>query len=45
GGYLGHSDEFDEALVTFAHAYADQTERDRTAMLDAAKAGRIEVSP
>jgi uncharacterized protein (DUF2252 family) len=45
GGYLGHGDEFDEALVTFANAYADQTERDRTAMLEAAKAGRIEVAP
>ena len=43
GGYLGHGEEFDDALVTFATAYADQTERDYTTMRTAAKAGRIEV--
>ena len=26
--YLGSSDRFDKALTTFAHAYADQTEKD-----------------
>jgi uncharacterized protein (DUF2252 family) len=45
GGYLGHSDEFDEALVTFANAYADQTERDHAAMREAAQAGRIALAP
>jgi hypothetical protein len=28
GGYLGKSARFDEAVVKFAEAYADQTERD-----------------
>ena len=28
GGYLGKSSRFDEAVVKFAEAYADQTERD-----------------
>jgi uncharacterized protein (DUF2252 family) len=40
-GYLGKSDVFDEALATFAQAYADQTERDYQALVQAAKSGRI----
>jgi uncharacterized protein (DUF2252 family) len=43
-GYLGKSDEMDEALVKFAFAYADQTERDFKEMQQAAQSGRIAVA-
>lgn len=43
-GYLGKSDELDEALAKFAVAYADQTERDYDLLLAAARAGRIQVA-
>ena len=39
--YLGKSDVFDQAIVQFAEAYADQTERDYQALIAAVKAGRI----
>jgi uncharacterized protein (DUF2252 family) len=42
-GYLGSSDAFDEAIMMFAAAYADQTERDHTALVNAVKAGRIKA--
>jgi hypothetical protein len=42
-GYLGSGDSFDNAIVEFARAYADQTERDYDALLKAIKAGRIKV--
>jgi hypothetical protein len=42
-GYLGKSDAFDKAMVSFAVRYADQTERDHAALLKAARSGRIEV--
>jgi uncharacterized protein (DUF2252 family) len=42
-GYLGTSPTFDEAMVTFSRAYADQTERDYEALVAAVKAGRIAV--
>ncbi len=42
-GYLGTSDAFDDAIVKFARAYADQTERDYQALLKAIKSGRIKV--
>jgi len=32
-GYLGRGDVFDRALATFAEIYADQTERDHTALV------------
>jgi uncharacterized protein (DUF2252 family) len=41
--YLGTSDAFDRALVSFAEDYADQNDRDYAALQAAAKAGRIEV--
>ena len=44
GGYLGKSDAFDQALLTFSAAYARQNERDFDAMWRAARAGRIEVA-
>lgn len=39
--YLGASDSFDQAIASFAQAYANQTERDYQALLAAIKSGRI----
>ena len=39
--YLGASDTFDQAIASFAGAYADQTQRDYQALLAAIKSGRI----
>src|SRR6478735_11187802 len=38
--YLGRRDTFDQALATFSEAYADQTERDHSALAEAAASGR-----
>ena len=43
-GYAGNSEELDEAMVRFAFAYADQTEKDHAALEAAAKSGRIKVA-
>jgi uncharacterized protein (DUF2252 family) len=43
-GYAGNSDELDKAMVRFAFAYADQTEKDYEALVEAAKSGRIKVA-
>jgi hypothetical protein len=43
GGYLGSSDEFDDAMGKFALAYADQAERDHAALQRAVRAGTIKV--
>jgi uncharacterized protein (DUF2252 family) len=43
GSYLGKSDAFDQALLEFAVAYADQNERDHAALREAAADGRIAV--
>jgi uncharacterized protein (DUF2252 family) len=40
-GYLGKTEAFDEAIATFAVAYADQAERDYRSFLKAIRAGRI----
>jgi hypothetical protein len=42
-GYLGNSGRFDDAVSNFAMAYADQNERDYQALLEAIRAGKIEV--
>lgn len=42
-GYLGKSDDFDQAVGEFALAYADQNEQDHAALVAAVKAGRIEA--
>lgn len=42
-GYLGGGDAFDLALATFAQSYADQTERDHAALVEAVRAGRIQA--
>jgi predicted alpha/beta hydrolase len=41
GGYLGTGTAFDDALVRFAGAYADQAEHDHAAFVAAVKAGTI----
>lgn len=40
-GYLGESEEFDDAIADFASAYADQTERDHASLEQAVKSGKI----
>jgi uncharacterized protein (DUF2252 family) len=42
-GYLGKSDQFDEAVADFAGAYADQSERDHEVLVKAVRAGKLEV--
>jgi uncharacterized protein (DUF2252 family) len=39
--YLGTGASFDRALVPFSHAYADQNQRDYTALANAVKTGQI----
>jgi uncharacterized protein (DUF2252 family) len=41
--YLGRSVAFEEALATFAEAYADQSERDYAELVAAHKSGRIQA--
>jgi uncharacterized protein (DUF2252 family) len=40
-GYIGASDRLDAAICRFAGAYADQTERDHQALVDAVARGRL----
>ena len=40
-GYLGNGDVFDEAVTRFAVDYADQTERDHEALVQAVRTGRV----
>jgi uncharacterized protein (DUF2252 family) len=42
-GYLGKTDQFDEAVADFATAYAGQNESDYKALVRAVRQGRIEV--
>jgi len=42
-GYLGSGDVFDKAIGDFAVAYADQTERDHQALVEAIESGRIQA--
>ena len=41
GAYLGGGDTFDRAIAEFARAYADQNERDHSALVDAIASGRV----
>ena len=41
--YLGKSDVFDRAIVSFAAAYAEQNERDHLAVTQAVESGRLEA--
>jgi uncharacterized protein (DUF2252 family) len=43
-GYLGNSDPFDKAMVKFAFAYADQTQRDHEVFVKAVRSGRIKAN-
>jgi uncharacterized protein (DUF2252 family) len=43
--YLGTGDSFDRAIARFAAAYADQTERDHAALVEAVRSGRLEAAP
>ena len=43
--YLGSTDVFDQAITTFAAAYADQNERDHRALVEAVRSGRITAEP
>jgi len=43
-GYAGNSEELDEAMVNFAFAYADQTEKDFNTLAAAAKNRKIKVA-
>jgi hypothetical protein len=40
-GYLGGGDLFDKAIADFAVAYADQTDADYQALVDAVESDRI----
>ena len=40
-GYLGRSEVFDDAVASFADAYADQTEKDYETLKAAVQSGRI----
>ncbi len=42
-GYLGKADTFDQAVASFAIAYADQVERDHESFSKAVQAGTIEA--
>ncbi|MFJ9964209.1 DUF2252 family protein [Streptomyces avermitilis] len=40
-GYCGKNEELDEAMATFAVAYADCTEKDHATLVEAVRGGRI----
>jgi hypothetical protein len=42
--YLGGSNKFDQAIAGFAETYADQNERDYTALQNAVKEGKAEAT-
>jgi uncharacterized protein (DUF2252 family) len=44
-GYLGSSDQFDDALAQYAKAYADQAERDFETFQVAIRSGRLSTEP
>jgi uncharacterized protein (DUF2252 family) len=43
GSYLGETESFDRAITEFAGAYADQTDKDHRAFVDAIAAGAIKA--
>ena len=43
-GYAGVSDKLDQALASFAHAYADQTEADHAQLVAAVRRGRLPIA-
>jgi uncharacterized protein (DUF2252 family) len=42
-GYMGKSDTFDQAIASFALAYANQNERDHAALARAVKQGKVKA--
>jgi len=44
-GYLGSSDQFDDALAQYSEAYADQAERDYETFRAAIRSGRLPTEP
>ncbi len=44
-GYLGSSGQFDDALVKYARAYADQAEVDFKTFRAAIRSGRVRTEP
>jgi len=44
-GYLGSSDQFDDALAKYSVAYADQAERDFKTFQAAIRSGRLSIEP
>jgi uncharacterized protein (DUF2252 family) len=44
-GYIGNSEELDDAMVKFAFSYNDQNDKDYDALVKAQKSGRIKVGP
>ena len=44
-GYLGSSDQFDDALAKYSEAYADQAERDYETFQAAIRSGRLSTEP
>jgi hypothetical protein len=42
-GYMGKSDEFDQALASFSVAYANQNERDHAALKRAIRSGKVKA--
>lgn len=42
-GYMGKSDTFDQAIASFAKAYADQNEKDHAALEQAVKKGKVKA--
>jgi hypothetical protein len=41
--YLGAGDSFDRAIADFSESYADQSERDHAALVEAISSGRLEA--
>lgn len=44
-GYIGSSSVFEEAVTNFAAQYADQTDHDHKALVEAVRSGRLEAAP
>ena len=42
-GYIGDSERFGESIADFAEAYADQTERDHTLLVEAIERGAVQA--
>jgi hypothetical protein len=42
-GYLGSSDQFDEAIGDYAIAYADEVDRDDRSFVRAVRSGRLKT--